>query len=739
MSEAMHLKAEKKSANAKPGAAPKRRVALLGAGYIADWHAKCLKSVAGVELVAVCDQAQERAEALAARFGIAKSYGSLAVMLQAEKLDAVHVLLPPDLHFAAASTVMEAGVSVYLEKPMCDRWSLCEELIRKAAARSAAHLGVGHNFLFSRPWEQLRRDVRSGILGRIDQMRITWNRFLPQSAFGPFDIYMLRDPRNIMLETGSHLVAYMLDLVGEPDEMEVRAGNAINLPTGRSFYRRWQVRAVKGPAAIGIECSFAPGFAEHNIHVRGSLAAATADIERNTYALERYRPADPDFENYAIVANRVNYMKAQARWTLAKYVLSKLGLEKRGTAYGESMARALDAYYDAFCEGADGRAEGLDERVSGQFGARVIRVCEQIGERANLPAEPVAPRTEPKLAGAGAKADILVLGGAGFIGKELVRQLVAAGRGVRVLVRNAAGFPEELRAQVDYRTGNLLDREALLGAMEGVDCVVHLARAHVKTWAEYQKYEIDATRLVAECALQAGVKRLIYTGTIDSYYAGRRGSTITEATPLDPHIARRNLYARAKALSEAALLEMHRERKLPLVIVRPGIVIGRGGSPFHWGVGMWWHDAVCQVWGRGNNKLPLVLVEDVARGLIAAMDTPAIEGRDFNLVADQFLSTQGLSAQEYLDELDHIGGMRIQRYATPILRFYLLDMLKWVVKVAVRHPERQMPSYRDWKSRTQQARFDCAAAKMVLGWNPVSERGELVRKGIEEPLREFLQ
>jgi nucleoside-diphosphate-sugar epimerase len=366
-------------------------------------------------------------------------------------------------------------------------------------------------------------------------------------------------------------------------------------------------------------------------------------------------------------------------------------------------------------------------------------VCEQIGERANLPAEPVAPRTEPKLAGAGAKADILVLGGAGFIGKELVRQLVAAGRGVRVLVRNAAGFPEELRAQVDYRTGNLLDREALLGAMEGVDCVVHLARAHVKTWAEYQKYEIDATRLVAECALQAGVKRLIYTGTIDSYYAGRRGSTITEATPLDPHIARRNLYARAKALSEAALLEMHRERKLPLVIVRPGIVIGRGGSPFHWGVGMWWHDAVCQVWGRGNNKLPLVLVEDVARGLIAAMDTPAIEGRDFNLVADQFLSTQGLSAQEYLDELDRIGGMRIQRYATPILRFYLLDMLKWVVKVAVRHPERQMPSYRDWKSRTQQARFDCAAAKMVLGWNPVSERGELVRKGIEEPLREFLQ
>ena len=303
---------------------------------------------------------------------------------------------------------------------------------------------------------------------------------------------------------------------------------------------------------------------------------------------------------------------------------------------------------------------------------------------------------------------------------------------MRLLVRSAASLPEDLRAQVDCQTGDLLNRESLLRAMEGMECVVHLARANVKSWADYQKFEIEATRQVAECALEAGVKRFIYAGTIDSYYAGRRAGTITEATPLDRRIERRNLYARAKAASEEILLRMHRERGLPLVIVRPGIVIGRGGSPFHWGVGMWWHEAVCQIWGEGTNKLPLVLVEDVARALIAAMEKPGIEGRSFNLVADPCLS-----AQEYLDELDRAGGMRVERYATPIWRFYLQDMMKWVVKVAVRHPERRLPSYRDWESRTQRARFDCTAAKTVLGWNPVSERGELVRRGIEEPLREY--
>jgi nucleoside-diphosphate-sugar epimerase/predicted dehydrogenase len=713
------------------GADCKRRVALAGAGYIADWHARCLASVAGVELVAVCDQALGKAQALAGEFGIPKSFASLDAMLGEEKLDAVHILLPPDRHFAAASAAIDAGVCVFLEKPMCDSAIGCEELVRQAAARGV-RLGVGHSFLFAGPYEQLRRDLRSGILGRIDQITITWNRFLPQSTSGPFDTWMLRDPRNIMLETGSHLVAHMLDLVGEPEELEVRATNAIELPTGRSFYRRWQVEAVKGAAAIDLRFSFVPGFAEYNIHVRGSLAAATADIERNTYLLDRYRPADPDFENYAMVVSRAKSLRVQARRTLRKYVLSKLHLEKRGTPYGESIARAMDAFYDGANLDKRGDARNLDARICADFGARVIRVCEQIGALAKLPAEASATVLAPARTKSAPR--ILVLGGAGFIGKELVRQLVASGRGVRLLVRSAASLPEALRAQLDCQTGDLLNRETLLRAMEGMECVVHLARSNVKTWADYQKFEIEATRQVAKCALQAGVKRFIYAGTIDSYYAGSRAGSITEATPLDPCIMRRNLYARAKAASEELLLRMHREQRLPLVIVRPGIVIGRGGSPFHWGVGMWWHDAVCQIWGEGTNKLPLVLVEDVARALIAAMEKPGIEGRSFNLVADPCLS-----AQEYLDELDLAVGMRVERYATPIWRFYLRDMMKWVVKVAVRHPERQLPSSRDWESRTQRAHFDCTAAKTMLGWSPVSERDELVRQGIEEPLREIMK
>ena len=83
----------------------------------------------------------------------------------------------------------------------------------------------------------------------------------------------------------------------------------------------------------------------------------------------------------------------------------------------------------------------------------------------------------------------------------------------------------------------------------------HLARANVTTWEDFTKQDIEVTQQVAETCLASRVERLIYTGTIDSYYAGEKTERITEETPLDPYIAWRNLYARAKAASEEILTD----------------------------------------------------------------------------------------------------------------------------------------------------------------------------------------
>ena len=295
-------------------------------------------------------------------------------------------------------------------------------------------------------------------------------------------------------------------------------------------------------------------------------------------------------------------------------------------------------------------------------------------------------------------------------------------------------MPRDLQtSEVEIIRGDLTRSEDRVRAISGSKVVYHLARANVRTWDEFTELDINVTRHIAETCLSSRVKRLIYTGTIDSYYAGAKAGTITETTPLDPHIGWRNLYARAKAASEELLMASHREQGLPVVIFRPGIVIGRGGSPFHWGIGMWSWNAVCQVWGQGQNRLPLVLVEDVAGALVAALHVPGIEGESFNLVADT-----EITAFDYLHALERHAGVSFQKLPTPPWKFYAGDMVKWVVKQMVRHPDQRKPSYRDWESRTQQALYDCTKARGMLNWNPVCDRDEIIRRGIEMPASEFL-
>src|SRR5260370_22074124 len=81
-------------------------------------------------------------------------------------------------------------------------------------------------------------------------------------------------------------------------------------------------------------------------------------------------------------------------------------------------------------------------------------------------------------------------------------------------------------------------------------------------------------------------------------------------------------------------MEMHDRSGLPVVILRPGIVVGRGGVLCHAGIGAWRSSTCCTIVGKGSHPLAFVLVEDVAAAFFAAMDAPDVEGRTFNLAGD---------------------------------------------------------------------------------------------------------
>ena len=604
--------------------------------------------------------------------------------------------------------LIDAGLHVFLEKPMATDPEECASLVEQAASRGVT-IGVNHNFLFAPVYEDLRRDLAAGKLGRPDHVTITWNRELDQLRSGPFNLWMLRDPRNIMLEIGPHCLAPILDLIGVPELAGARASSPVDLPGGRKFYRRWHVEAEAGSAAVTLHFSFAPGFTEQTIHVRGTLGSATVDLERNLYVLRRHTRYGMDFDRYRMVRDEAGSLAAQARRTLTRYVLSKLKLSSKGSPYGLSIARALQSFYTGLGGGRRSPALRRDgpgphrplfrDRPDGRRRA-VRRPGRGPSLRPSHPrGRPTAPRSwcwEPPVSSARSWHASCWQQERGSEFSSATRDdcPTTAGPGGRSLYRGSdasRGPREGDRREPLCLPSGPCERQNLGGVRP----------------AGYRGHPSSRRRR----ACPEGVRRLIYTGTIDSYYAGKKAGTITEATPLDPRIGWRNLYARAKAASEEILTTLHRERGLPVVIFRPGIVIGRGGSPYHWGVGMWSWNAVCQIWGRGRNPLPLRPGRGRGPALIAALSVPGIEGESFNLIADT-----DLTAFDYLGALEDYGRSH-SRSSRPLpgsstpRTWPSGSSRRWSAT-----PTSGRPSYRDWETRTQQARFDCTKAREVLDW-----------------------
>ncbi len=321
-----------------------------------------------------------------------------------------------------------------------------------------------------------------------------------------------------------------------------------------------------------------------------------------------------------------------------------------------------------------------------------------------------------------------VIGGNGFIGRPLVARLLNDGYRVRVVSRS--GQSPDPRAQAAI--ASVADPTALAKAVEGVQVIYSLSTGGGNYWADYERDFVQGARNVAVATQAAGARRLIYVSSIAALYLGA-GRTVLDGEPADEQAAKRSYYARAKALAESELLHRHRTHQLPVVIFRPGVVLGPGGQLTHSGLGLWVSDLHCIGWGTGRHPLPFVLAEDVAAALHAAAAVPDIEGLAMNLAGDV-----SLSAREFLEELRRRSYRLIQFHPRPLAHLWLLDVAKWFVKIAARKAENPFPFYRDFSSRSLRAPIASDLARSHLAWRPNSSRGRFLAQAIDANLPPLL-
>ncbi len=173
---------------------------------------------------------------------------------------------------------------------------------------------------------------------------------------------------------------------------------------------------------------------------------------------------------------------------------------------------------------------------------------------------------------------ILVTGATGFIGRHLVRTLAERGARVRALVRPTSDLTPIADHVAETFVGDLSDAGSLEGACDGVDAVIHTACAVAMTFdagraAEdaFMSVNRDGTVNLAREVLRHPGLRMVHTSSTAAM-GPPQTDVVDEDSPCNP----RAPYQRSKRAAELALLDLHANDELNVVMLRSCVVAGEG-------------------------------------------------------------------------------------------------------------------------------------------------------------------
>jgi len=144
---------------------PPVRFGLVGFGAWGQHHANAITVTEGAELVAISARSEASVAAAKEKYPHAHVYNDFAEMVTRDDLDVVDVVVPSYLHHQVASSVLNAGKHLLLEKPMGVSLAECDEMLR-LARENGRLFAVGHELRLSSMWGKAKQMIDEGFLGK---------------------------------------------------------------------------------------------------------------------------------------------------------------------------------------------------------------------------------------------------------------------------------------------------------------------------------------------------------------------------------------------------------------------------------------------------------------------------------------------------------------------------------------------------------------------------------------------
>ena len=137
----------------------KIRVAVIGIGYLGEFHAEKYKANKNAELVAIVDTDRSRRDVVSKKLGV-KSYSAYESIIN--EVDAVSIVVPTNLHYKVASYFISNNKHVLIEKPFASSVSEAKKL-KKSASKRDIVLQVGHLERFNKAFVKLKNIVKNPV------------------------------------------------------------------------------------------------------------------------------------------------------------------------------------------------------------------------------------------------------------------------------------------------------------------------------------------------------------------------------------------------------------------------------------------------------------------------------------------------------------------------------------------------------------------------------------------------
>lgn len=335
-------------------------VGLIGSGFVSEIHAESLKTVPGVEILAVASPTEEHVKAFAQRHGVKHAFTQYRDLLSMPEIDVVTCAVPNYLHRQVVVDAAEAGKHVICEKPLCMNLREADEMI-EACRRAGVKLMYAEELCFTPKYVRAKQLVDEGALGQVYLVKQSEKHFGPHSAWF-WDVE--KSGGGVTMDMGCHAVEFFRWILGRPKAVSVYAqmGTYVHKDKTRGDDNALIIVEFENGAVGLAEESWAKrGGMDDRAEIYGSEGVTYADLLHGnaltTYSERGYGYAvekAPDTKGwtFTIYEEAWNYGFPQE---MAHFIACVRDKERRPEVTGEDGRAVLEILFAAYASAGQGR------------------------------------------------------------------------------------------------------------------------------------------------------------------------------------------------------------------------------------------------------------------------------------------------------------------------------------------------------------------------------------------------